>query len=475
MLDDHEATTDAIDASSEGAAEPAGAVFHRGYRYRLYPTPDEERELLAWRETMRRVWNVLMGMVVDAVRAEVAPRLRYPDAEALTLADPTGPTALERVRDDGGRFKREVRAMFKARGWTTLGLTRLCRAKVKELRASNPFCKVIGSSVLDEVSLTFVRAWSSYFAGLTKMPTFKRREDAVAIACSSPSAFRVKEQRVSLSLLQGRPSYREHRPLPSQPSRVSIQRSGGRWFVSFGVKVKAAPAAPADTIVAIDRGVANLLADSDGRFVNGLRGQQALERKRLRLERRIAKSEKGSKRRLKRIDQLARVHQRIVNTRNDLLHKESLHYARAYRVVVLEQLAVANMTRSARGTQEAPGTRVAQKAGLNRSILAQGWSRFDAMVAYKLEQRGGLRVYAAAAYSSQECAACGHTDAASRPTQSEFRCTACGHTDHADINASKVLRRRYEDSIAPKGDAPTHAGEATKKAPKKLASVKKKK
>lgn len=99
------------------------------------------------------------------------------------------------------------------------------------------------------------------------------------------------------------------------------------------------------------------------------------------------------------------------------------------------------MTASAKGTVEAPGRRVAQKSGLNRSILAQGWSIFADQLEYKLEAAGGRLIYVPAAYTSQTCADCGVVDARSRKSQAVFECVACGHADHADTNAARNILR----------------------------------
>jgi putative transposase len=112
-----------------------------------------------------------------------------------------------------------------------------------------------------------------------------------------------------------------------------------------------------------------------------------------------------------------------------------------YDLIALEDLHITNMTRSARGTVESPGSNVAAKAGLNRSILDAGWGQLVRMVSYKAESAGRTIVRVAAPHTSQTCARCGHTDPASRVTRDHFACTnpACRHTAHADANAAEVV------------------------------------
>jgi putative transposase len=108
-----------------------------------------------------------------------------------------------------------------------------------------------------------------------------------------------------------------------------------------------------------------------------------------------------------------------------------------YDLLVFEDLAVANMVRSARGTVEVPGSMVAQKAGLNREILAASWGALIRMVAYKAEVAGRELILVNPRHTSQRCSSCGHTEAANRPSQATFACRACGLELHADCNAAR--------------------------------------
>ena len=90
---------------------------------------------------------------------------------------------------------------------------------------------------------------------------------------------------------------------------------------------------------------------------------------------------------------------------------------------------------SAAGTAEAPGNNVAQKSGLNRSILDQGWGMADQFMRYKQAERGHIHDHAPAPYTSLRCpkANCGHCSPNNRPTRDLFRCEVCGFEEHADI------------------------------------------
>ena len=79
---------------------------------------------------------------------------------------------------------------------------------------------------------------------------------------------------------------------------------------------------------------------------------------------------------------------------------------------------------------------VAQKSGLNRSILEQSWGRFFEFLEYKLKKNGGELVRVDPKFTSQKCSCCGHISRENRKTQAEFVCVGCGFSANADYNAS---------------------------------------
>ena len=130
--------------------------------------------------------------------------------------------------------------------------------------------------------------------------------------------------------------------------------------------------------------------------------------------------------------QLKKLQRRKKRRREDANHQASRKLADSAHTVVLEDLDIAGMTKSAKGTVEDPGTNVKQKAGLNREILNTGWGRLERNLDYK----AGLVVKVDPAYTSQTCSTCGHTCRENRRTQANFKCVACGFEANADHNAA---------------------------------------
>jgi putative transposase len=217
--------------------------------------------------------------------------------------------------------------------------------------------------------------------------------------------------------------------------RVTMDRAG-RWHVAFAAIPEPIPAPGNGKVVGVDRGVAVAAALSTGELLC-VPPLTERERKRLlRLKRKLARARRGSNRRMRVRLGIARLKARESDRRKDWVEKTSTELARRFDLIRVENLKVQSMTRSARGTLEAPGRRVRQKAGLNRGILASGWG----LLVRRLENKAPGRVEKVnPAFSSQRCSACGQVDAKSRESQARFACTACGFACNADVNAARNI------------------------------------
>ncbi|WGZ95384.1 MAG: transposase [Candidatus Thiothrix putei] len=139
-----------------------------------------------------------------------------------------------------------------------------------------------------------------------------------------------------------------------------------------------------------------------------------------------------------------KIHTKIANARRDFLHKATTTISQNHAVVFVEELQVWNMSQSAAGTAENPGTNVAAKSGLNKAILDQGWGEFRRQLDYKTVWNGGMLFTVPPQYTSQTCPCCGHVSADNRQTQACFACVACGYENHADVvGAVNVLERGH--------------------------------
>ena len=255
----------------------------------------------------------------------------------------------------------------------------------------------------------------------------------------------------------GTVSFRWDRDLPDGATitNVTLKRDRvGDWTVTFALDVPDVEVAHPHpgSAVGVDVGVVVLAATSDGQlFDRDMLGRAGLgpdlftdgERERLRrLEAKKARQQRGSKNLARTRRQIATLKRTQARRRNDLTHKVSHRLATGYETVAVEDLNVRSMTRSARGTVESPGTRVRQKAGLNRSIAGKGWGMLRTLLAYKTVRAGGTLVEVDPRNTSITCHVCHTVDAGSRENQAEFVCAGCGHVCHADVNAAANILAR---------------------------------
>ena len=231
---------------------------------------------------------------------------------------------------------------------------------------------------------------------------------------------------------------RLHRPLAGRPKTATVVRKPDGWLVHLVCEVEGPSHEPGKPDVGIDVGVAAFATLSTREWIENPRHADRHRRRVERAQRRVSRRRRGSNRRRNAVALLAKAKQTEAKARRDFHHKISRSIAERYGTVVVEDLTVATMVRSAKGTIEQPGCNVAQKRGLNRSIQDAGWSQFVLMLDYKAARV----VKVDPRHTSQACAQCGVVDPRSRQTPAAFRCVGCGHEANADHNAAiNILNR----------------------------------
>jgi len=292
----------------------------------------------------------------------------------------------------------------------------------------------IHSQVLQQCLIDLERAYTNLFAGRAAPPQYRKKFHADSFRY--PQGFKLDERQVYLPKI-GWVEFWHSREMEGSVKNLTVSRQGQHWFVAFQVEMEVPePVHPATADVGIDLGVATFAAFSDGRLHPPLNAYRRVEAKKARMQRRLAGMVKYSQNWKQQQRRIATLDIRIANCRHDFLHKLSTETSNNHAVIVIEDLQVRNMSRSARGTVEEPGRKVAQKTGLNKAILDQGWGTFRRMLEYKQTWRGGEVIAVNPRYTSQTCPACGHVSKANRPQQALFSCEQCGYSYHADVVAA---------------------------------------
>jgi putative transposase len=226
-----------------------------------------------------------------------------------------------------------------------------------------------------------------------------------------------------------------------------------RWYAQFECERAAEPGPKGLEAVGLDRGVTVLLASSDGTLIENPRFIAHASTRLARAQRIVAKRKRGGKNRGKAVLCLGGLHEKIARQRRDHAHKVSRMIVDRYERIVLEDLQLCGMTRSAKGTVERPGRNVAAKAGLNRAMLDAGFGLIAQLIAEKAESAARMVTYVDPKFSSQTCAACGHV-APENHSGVRFVCVSCGQSEHADVNAARVIFQRAQwDPLASRAAA----------------------
>ena len=283
------------------------------------------------------------------------------------------------------------------------------------------------------------RAYKNFFQKRAAFPRFKKRGQNDAFRYPQGVKLDQENSRIFLPKL-GWMRYRNSRQVTGVVKNVTVSQSCGKWYISIQTESEVStPVHPSASMVGLDAGVAKLATLSDGTVFEPVNSFQKNQKKLARLQRQLSRKVKFSNNWQKQKRKIQRLHSCIANIRRDYLHKVTTTVSKNHAMIVIEDLKVSNMSKSAAGTVSQPGRNVRAKSGLNRSILDQGWYEIRRQLAYKQLWRGGQVLAVPPAYTSQRCACCGHTAKENRLSQSKFRCQACGYTANADVNGARNI------------------------------------
>lgn len=281
--------------------------------------------------------------------------------------------------------------------------------------------------------------YQNFFQKRAAFPRFKKRGQNDAFRYPQGVKLDQANSRISLPKL-GWIRYRNSREITGGVKNVTVTKSCGKWYVSIQTECEIAdPVHNAESMVGLDVGVTKLATLSDGTVYHPVNSFKASQHKLATLQRRLSRKVKFSTNWQKQKRKIQRLHAHIANIRHDYLHKVTNEISKNHAMIVIEDLKVSNLSKSAKGTAEQHGRNVRAKSGLNRSILDQGWHELRRQLEYKQRWRGGNVLAIPPAYTSQRCGSCGHTAKENRQSQSKFECLMCGYSANADINGANNI------------------------------------
>ena len=304
-------------------------------------------------------------------------------------------------------------------------------ASLPILKGQSPYLPRVHSQVLQDVLHRVDRAFQAFFrrvkAGETAgYPRFKGRGWYDSFTCPQwGNGVKLEPGRLILSKI-GALRLHNDRPLEGTPKICTIVRKADGWYASIACEVAQLPLPPTGKAVGIDAGLESFATLSNGTQIANPRYERAAERKLKQAQRRLSGRVKGSNRRRKARELLARAHLKVKRARQDFAHKTARALVNDYDQIAVEKVNIRRMVRN---------------HALAKSISDAGWGLFLLILIAKAASAGRIVVEVNPAGTPQMCAQCGE----SVPKRLAVRwhsCPYCGCELHRDRNAALNILKK---------------------------------
>ncbi|MBU4502033.1 MAG: transposase, partial [Nanoarchaeota archaeon] len=318
------------------------------HKFRLYPSKQQEAKLLETLDLCRQTYNILlqelhMQKVIDRSQIQgIIPDMKICDSSFKKLYSKT-------MQYECYRLFSNLSSLAKSKN----------KRKVGRLR----------------------------FKGKGWFKTFTYNQSGFKIITTGKRC-----QTLHLSKIGNIP-IRCHRNIKGKIKQITIKReASGKWHASVIEETqKIIKKQPIRRVVGIDLGLTDIVHDSDGNKINNPRHLKKQSEKLALLQRKMSKKKKGGSNRLKMRLRLTRQYEKLVNVRDDFLHKISRYYVNNYDAIGLEDMQINSMVNNR----------------LSKHILDASWGKLRQMIAYKAERAGKLYVPVNHKGTTQRCSQCG--------------------------------------------------------------------
>jgi putative transposase len=352
---------------------------HKAFKYRLYPTPEQETLLRRTMGCARLVYNKALAVRTEAWYQD-KKRVGYNETSAMLT-----------------QWKKEEDLSF---------------------------LREVSYAPLQQGLRHLQTAFTNFFAGRAKYPNFKKKSNGGSAEFTS-KAFTWKDGQVYLPKCKDALPIRWSRPIPEgcEPSTITVKLSpSGRWTVSMLVEVDIQPLPKVENQVGIDLGITSLMALSTGEKIANPKGFKAKRGKLRRAQKALSRKVKGSNNRHKARLKVAKVYEEISDTRKDFLHKLTTRLVRENQAIAVEDLAVKNMVKNRK---------------LSLAISDASWGELVRQLEYKCDWYGRTFIKIDRWFpSSKRCSNCGHVVDKLPLNIREWDCPSCGIKHDRDTNAA---------------------------------------
>ena len=266
-------------------------------------------------------------------------------------------------------------------------------------------------------------AYQSFFRG-AGYPKWAKKDHYNSI--TFPQNVKVIGNRVKLPKLGG-VRFFNSRPIAGKIKTATVSRTVSGWYISITCEAVQQPLPAIDICIGIDVGISHLAITSDGELIENPKHTKKYERQLRIAQRSFARKSKGSNNRAKQKQVVARLHEKIRNTRKDYHHKVSSRLVSENQAIACEALMVSNMVKNRR---------------LSKAVSDAGWSQFITMLEYKCQWYGREFIRVPPAYTSRDCSSCGHRTEKMPLNIRFWTCPQCSAEHQRDVNAAKNLLGR---------------------------------
>ena len=314
----------------------------------------------------------------------------------------------------------------------------MCK-ELKKLVLDYPFLKEVDSMALRCSIFNLEDSYKNYFSKRSAYPSFKNKfsKQSYRTNCIT-SVYKnkkysnikidIKEKMIKvpkLGLVKIR-GYRNLNELTDRIINITIEKEKtNKYYVSvITEKEEKTPKKITPTsIVGIDLEIKNLVVTSDGEKYHNPKEINKREKRLKRMQRKLCRQVKGSNNYNKTKEKIARIHNKIKNSRKHNIITIANKIVKEHDIIVSEKLNVKKMSSNHK---------------LAKSILDAGFNKICELLKWKAKLLGKYYYQVDTYYPSSKI--CSHCDNKTEITNDlkvrMWECENCGNTNDRDINAS---------------------------------------
>ena len=358
----------------------------KAYKYRVYPNKKQEEQIQKTFGCCRFVYNQILSLKIDKYKKEQVSMSKF----------------------DCINYNNKI-----------------LKKKYEWLKEVDKFALTNAISNLDF-------AYQQFFKEYARYPKFKSKKEHKNSYTTNNGNFNQNTQIIEISFENNKIKLPKlkwvkakiHREFEGKIKSATIsQNPSGKYFVSILVETEYTPLGTTGNIIGLDLGIKDLLVTSDGEKFKNIHTTKKYENKLAKEQRKLAHKQQGSKNWDKQRIKVARIYEKIHNTRVDNLHKISHRLVYENQVIISEDLPVSNMVKNHH---------------LAKAISDCGWHELTRQIGYKSEWNNRQYIKIGRfTKSSQPCNVCGYINPKTKDLSvRKWTCPNCGTIHDRDINAA---------------------------------------